>query len=42
MAEEVVLLGLLDEEVGDFDTTWAFNKLGGQPVSICDTFLWLE
>ena len=29
-----LLLGLLDEEVGQCGTTWAFSKLGGRPVSI--------
>ena len=33
-----VLLGLLDEEVGQCGTTWASSKLGGKPVSILDLF----
>ena len=33
-----VLLGLLDEEVGQCGTTWASSKLGGKPVSVLDLF----
>ena len=33
-----VLLGLLDEEVGQCGTTWASSKLGGKPVSVLDLY----
>ena len=35
-----VLLGLLDEEVGQCGTTWASSKLGGKPVSVLDLFFY--
>ena len=37
-ASNPVLLGLLDEEVGQCGTTWASSKLGGKPVSVLDPY----
>ncbi len=31
--ERRVLLGLVDEEVGEHETTWDTSKIGGSPVS---------